>query len=137
MVIFPNGTLGLWSTWHTVRYNLISLQKDLLFWPFFALTLYRILTFDLCSLFHFLVFEKAAVFNGDLSTWDVGSVTTMQQSTLQSDLPSKKIYYFLTMWEISNFWFFLLSSFLRSVQRSQQFQWWYNKVERGKSNYYE
>ena len=42
------------------------------------------------SLFHFLVFRWAERFNGDLSTWDVGSVTTMQSSTLQSVLPSKR-----------------------------------------------
>ena len=36
MVIFPHGTLGLWRGWIEVRYNLISLQKDLLFWPCFC-----------------------------------------------------------------------------------------------------
>ena len=50
----------------------------------------QILTFDLCSLFRFLVFYNAQVFNRDLSTWDVGSVTTMYRSTLESDLPSKR-----------------------------------------------
>ena len=51
----------------------------------------QILTFDLCSLFHFLVFRAATVFNRDLSTWNVGSVTTMRESTLQTDLPSKDL----------------------------------------------
>ena len=108
MVIFPNGTLGLWRPWNTVRYNLISLQKDLLFWPCFCsfpcsisvfpficifkclANVQQILTFDLCSLFHFLVFYRATKFNRDLSKWDVGAATTMKESTLQSDLPSKR-----------------------------------------------
>ena len=51
----------------------------------------QILTFDLCSLFHFLVFRAATVFNRDLSKWDVGAVKNMRESTLQTDLPSKDL----------------------------------------------
>ena len=110
MVIFPNGTLGRWRPWNQVRSNLISLQKEIyIFWPCFCsfhcsnfvitFNLYftnvlpmlkRILTFDLCSLFHFLVFNRAYKFNGDLSKWNVGAVTNMAGSTLQSYLPSKR-----------------------------------------------
>ena len=51
----------------------------------------QILTFDLCSLFHFLVFQHADAFNGNVSTWNVGAVENMRESTfnlisLQKDL---------------------------------------------------
>ena len=68
------------------------------FWPLFS--------------FHFLVFEYATAFNGDLSTWNVEAVTDMNESTLQSDLPPKKSTIFTIVQSRqtnSNFW--LLSSF--------------------------
>ena len=69
-----------------------SLSQDFFLLPFLYLcTNYMCLLFSLFSthFYHFIflcyfggaVFEDAGDFNGDLSTWDVGNVTTMYYST--------------------------------------------------------
>ena len=88
----------IWSPFKKIYYFdhdfalfIVQFQSFLSFVFTNALPMFKqILTFDLCSLFHFLVFQEAPKFNGDLSTWDVGAVKEMESSTLQSDLPSKR-----------------------------------------------
>ena len=80
-----------------------NVQNKFNFWPSVSLLL-------------FLVFQSrmtVTAFNGDISKWDVGAVTGMDQSTLQSDLPSKRSILFLeaSFYLILLYWFYFKNTF--------------------------
>ena len=120
MVISPNGKSGKCSTWIQVR-SLFPPQDRVLFWlflfPFFLYCALILFLKNALSSFYFsnpylstdfslllcgAVFLSAVDFNGDLSKWQVGEVTTMQQSTYNlSPLPLQdRVFFWLLLFPL-------------------------------------
>ena len=117
MVISPNGRLGTWRTCFTVRILSSPLQDQVFLFfgcvsippssfsvaalilflnnalfSFFPQPICCCLHVSCCAVWYIhVVFVRAGAFNGDLSKWQVGKVTTMHQSTYTLFLHLSKI----------------------------------------------
>mgnify|MGYP006128353373 CR=1 FL=1 len=103
ILISKTGMLKRLLTWIKVSYNIhLPLHYNLLISQIHSSLIISFLLFLLFFLFILTVFYHATAFNGDISYWEIFSITTMNQSTYYNFLfpPTKSLFWFFFIWNI-------------------------------------